>query len=275
MTWFAGIDSGSWNTKAAILDARGDVAGTGVVRSGADLAAAAERAFALALAGAGVARSEIEAVWATGFGREAIPFADGSRTELDCHARGVAHYVDGPLVVLDIGGQDAKVIRLDDSGRRVAHRMNRKCAAGTGSFLEEIALRLGIVVDELDQLAGGATEDIELGSFCTVFAGTELLSLIRAGKRPPDLARAAYRSLVKRVIEMDVFQGTVVVTGGVVAHHRTMVDLLERVLQRQVILPPHPQEIGAIGAALAAREGSPSVGPSAARAADRDSRRTP
>ena len=261
MTWYAGIDSGSWNTKAAIIDEQGGVAATGVARSGADLAAAAERAYGLALSRSGRAREEIGAVWATGFGRHAIPFADGSRTELDCHARGVAHFVPGPLVVLDIGGQDAKVIRLDEDGRRLSHRMNRKCAAGTGSFLEEIALRLGIGIDELDQLAGHATEDIELGSFCTVFAGTELLSLIRAGKRPADLARAAYRSLVKRVIEMDVFQGTVVATGGVVAHHRTMVGLLEQVLHRPVVLPPHPQEIGAIGAALAAREGSPSVGP--------------
>lgn len=267
MSWFAGIDCGSWNTKAAIIDAEGAVVGTGVTRSGADLASAAERAFARALARAGRTSADVGAVWATGFGREAIPFADGSRTELDCHARGVAHYVAGPLVVIDIGGQDAKVIRLGEDGRRISHRMNRKCAAGTGSFLEEIALRLGVVIEELDRLAGAATEDVQLGSFCTVFAGTELLSLIRAGKHPADLARAAYRSLVKRVIEMDVFQGTVVATGGVVAHHRTMVDLLEQVLHRPIILPPHPQEIGAIGAALAAREGSPSVGPGAARAA--------
>lgn len=255
MRFFAGIDSGSWNTKTAVIDADGQVLGTAVVRSGADLAASAERAFTQALAAAGLAASEVETIWATGFGRNAIPFAHGSRTELDCHGRGVAFYLPGPLVVLDIGGQDAKVIRLDADGRRLTHRMNRKCAAGTGSFLEEIALRLGIGIGELDSLAAQHTEEVELGSFCTVFAGTELLTLIRNGKRPPDLARAAYRSLVKRVLEMDVFRERVVATGGVVAYHRTMVELLEEGLHATVTVPPHPQEMGAFGAALAARDG--------------------
>jgi predicted CoA-substrate-specific enzyme activase len=258
---YAGIDSGSWNTKAAVIDREGRVQGTAVVRSGADLATAAEQSLTLALGVAGRKRSEIAAIWATGFGRNAVPCAHGSRTELDCHGRGVAYYLPGPLVVLDIGGQDAKVIRLDAAGRRLTHRMNRKCAAGTGSFLEEIALRLGVGIDQLDQLAMQHTEEIELGSFCTVFAGTELLSLIRSGKRPPDLARAAYRSLVKRVLEMDVFRERVVATGGVVAHHRTMVELLEQGLRASVTVPPHPQEMGAFGAALAARDGLASAGP--------------
>jgi len=261
MSLYAGIDSGSWNTKAAVIDAEGRALGTAVVRSGADLAGAAEQALGQALAAAGAERSDLGAIWATGFGRNAVAFAHGSRTELDCHGRGVAYYLPGPLVVLDIGGQDAKVIRLDAEGRRLAHRMNRKCAAGTGSFLEEIALRLGIGIEELDQLAAQHTEEIELGSFCTVFAGTELLSLIRLGKRPPDLARAAYRSLVKRVLEMDVFRERVVATGGVVAHHRTIVELLEQGLHAKVTIPPHPQEMGAFGAALAARDGLASAGP--------------
>jgi activator of 2-hydroxyglutaryl-CoA dehydratase len=141
--------------------------------------------------------------------------------------------------------------------------MNRKCAAGTGSFLDEIALRLGIETAALDVLAGQATEELELSSFCTVFAGTELLMLIRAGRRPADLAMAAYRSLMKRVIAMDVFEGRVVATGGVVAYHPRMVALLSDALHTPVIVPPHPQETGAFGAALAARDGAVSVGPGA------------
>jgi predicted CoA-substrate-specific enzyme activase len=258
---FGGIDSGSWNTKAAVIDA-GDarVLGTAVVRSAADLKGAAAAAFEHALAAAGRTRRDVEAIWSTGFGRRSVEFADRSRTELDCHARGVNAYVEGPLTVVDIGGQDAKVIRLDASGRRVSHKMNRKCAAGTGSFLEEIALRLGVGIGQLDHLASGYQEEIELGSFCTVFTGTELLSLIRAGKRPADLARAAYRSLVKRVMEMDVLEGRVVATGGVIAHHPMMIELLERALRVPVIVPPHAQEIGAVGAALAARLGLPPLG---------------
>lgn len=258
---YAGIDSGSWNTKAAVIDADARVLGTAVVRSGADLSAAAGRVYAEALGRAGLAPEAVTAVWATGFGRNTVTFAHGSRTELDCHGRGAAFYVKGPLVVVDIGGQDAKVIRLDASGHRVAHRMNRKCAAGTGSFLDEIALRLGLEVGELNALADGATEELELSSFCTVFAGTELLTLIRAGKRPEDLARAAYRSLVKRIVAMDVFEGRIVATGGVVAHHPTVIDLLAEHLRAEIIVPPHPQEMGAFGAALAARDGAGAVGP--------------
>jgi predicted CoA-substrate-specific enzyme activase len=264
MKRFAGIDSGSWNTKAAVIDDDGRVLGTSVVRSGADLTAAAEQAYAKALDAAECVRDDISAVWATGFGRNAVPFADGSRTELDCHGRGAAHYVKGPLVVIDIGGQDAKVIRIDANGQRLSHKMNRKCAAGTGSFLDEIALRLGIETAALDPLATRSTEELELSSFCTVFAGTELLTLIRAGRRPADLAMAAYRSLMKRVIAMDVFDGHIVATGGVVAYHPTMVALLSDALRAEVTVPPHPQEMGAFGAALAARDGAVSVGPASA-----------
>ena len=261
---YAGVDSGSWNTKAVIIDGDARVLGTSVVRSGADLAAAAECAYQQALERAACAAARISAVWATGFGRQSVSFAHGSRTELDCHGRGAAHYVAGPLAVVDIGGQDAKVIRIDASGQRLSHRMNRKCAAGTGSFLDEIALRLGIAIDTMDALASGATEELELSSFCTVFAGTELLTLIRAGKRPADLAMAAYRSLVKRIIAMDVLQGRVVATGGVIAHHPTMVTLLAREVRGEIVVPPHPQEMGAFGAALAARDGAAAVGPAGA-----------
>ncbi len=264
MTLYAGIDSGSWNTKAVIIDAGARVLGMSVVRSGADLAAAAERVYANALADAGCEAGQVRAIWATGFGRQAVTFAHGSRTELDCHGRGAAFYIPGPATVIDIGGQDAKVIRFDAAGQRVSHRMNRKCAAGTGSFLDEIALRLGIRVEEMDALAKQASNALELSSFCTVFAGTELLALIRSGNRPADLAMAAYRSLVKRVIAMDVFHGQVVATGGVVAFHPTMVALLSSELRCEVVVPPHPQEMGAFGAALAAREGAVSVGPDGA-----------
>jgi len=258
--YFAGIDSGSWNTKAVIIDADGGVMATAVTRSGADLVDAALRTYREALAKSGLTESDIDKVWSTGFGRNTILFAEGSRTELDCHGRGAAFYVQGPMTVIDIGGQDAKVIRIDASGRRVSHRMNRKCAAGTGSFLDEIALRLGIEVSELDGLGQLATEDLELSSFCTVFAGTELLSLIREGKTPPDLARAAYRSLTRRIVAMDVFEGRIVATGGVIAHHPTMVALLEQECRGEVVVPPHPQEMGAFGAALAARDAANTPG---------------
>ncbi len=256
---YAGIDSGSWNTKALVLDEAAAVLGTAVVRSAADLSGAAERALDSALAKAGVAREALSAVWATGFGRGNVSAAGGTRTELDCHARGVRHYVSGAATIVDIGGQDAKIIRIDEAGRRISHRMNRKCAAGTGSFLEEMALRLGIAIEQLDEFASGYREEIELGSYCTVFSGTELLAAIRRGQWPADLARAAYKSVVARVLEMEVLDSRVVATGGVVAHHPTVVELMGKALGTEVLLPPHPQEMGAFGAALAARDAIASV----------------
>jgi len=249
---YAGVDCGSWNTKAALVDGRGRVVATAVLRTGADVNAAADRAVDALLARGGVARGEVAAIWSTGFGRHALRVASASRTELDAHARGAVRAVAGPLTVVDIGGQDAKIILVDADGRRVAHKMNRKCAAGTGSFLEEMALRLDVRIGDLPALAAASTEEVELGSFCTVFTGTEVLGLIRQGKRPADLARAAYRSVVKRILEMERVEGKVVATGGVVAHHPMVVQLLERAVGSPVLVPEHAQETGAIGVALAA-----------------------
>lgn len=251
---YAGIDSGSWNTKAALVDAAGRLVATAVVRTGADLQGAAERALAELLERGGQSREGLAAIWSTGFGRHALKLASGSRTELDAHARGALRYVQGPLTVIDIGGQDAKIILIDGEGRRIGHKMNRKCAAGTGSFLEEMALRLDVGIGALPSLAAGYGEELQLGSFCTVFTGTEVLGLIRQGKRPADLARAAYRSVVKRVLEMERVEGRIVATGGVVAHHPMIVELLEKATGAPVTVPEHPQEIGALGVAVAARE---------------------
>jgi predicted CoA-substrate-specific enzyme activase len=257
---FAGIDSGSWNTKAALVDEQGRLLATAVVRTGADVPGAAERAFGELLARAGVERAAVASIWATGFGRHAVPLATGVRTELDSHARGALQFVQGPLTVIDIGGQDAKIIIVDGDGRRVAHKMNRKCAAGTGSFLEEMALRLDVSIGSLPSLAEASREEIELGSFCTVFTGTEVLGLIRQGKRPADLARAAYRSVVKRVLEMDSHAGRVVMTGGVVAHNPYIVDMAGEMAGRPVVLPEFPQLAGAIGAALYALDETDPIG---------------
>ncbi len=250
---YAGVDSGSWNTKAALVDASGRLVATAVVRTGADVQGAAERALGELLARASVSRAEVASTWSTGFGRHAIHFADGSRTELDAHARGALQFAAGPITVVDIGGQDAKIILIDAQGLRVAHKMNRKCAAGTGSFLEEMALRLDVAIGDLPGLAAASTEEVELGSFCTVFTGTEVLGLIRQGKKPTDLARAAYRSVVKRVLEMERVAGRVVATGGVVAHHPLVAELLGKAVGQPVLVPDHAQEIGALGVALAAR----------------------
>jgi len=159
--------------------------------------------------------------------------------------------------VVDIGGQDNKVIRIDENGRRLNFTMNRKCAAGTGAFLEEVALRLKVPLDKLAELAGQATDpSVRIGSFCTVFAMTEILSRIRAGVRVEDLARAALESVARRVLEVQSISGQVVATGGVMAHQPLMREILSQQLQAEVFVPPHAQYVGALGAALVAGAGA-------------------
>lgn len=261
MGLYAGIDVGSGYTKAIVLNEAGAVAGRGLTHSGTDFAGAAERvrdeALAEALAGAGAdAGAKVEqiiACVATGYGRSNVAFATSSRTEIDCHARGAYHHFPRAITVVDIGGQDNKVIRVDDAGRRIDFAMNRKCAAGTGSFLEEIAFWLKIPLEDFSALADRSTDpDVSLGSYCTVFAKTEILARIREGVKVEDLARAAIESVAKRVLESQVITGTVVLTGGVVAHVPRMRQTLTKVLDTVVEVPPEPQHTGALGAALVA-----------------------
>jgi len=132
--------------------------------------------------------------------------------------------------------------------------MNRKCAAGTGSFLEEIALRLALPVEDLNGLAERSTKEVTLGSFCTVFTATEILAKIRAGEKVEDIVKGAFRSVVKRVMEMGVADGALVMTGGVAAHNPYLVTLIGEAFKQPVLVPPDPQHIGAFGAALFAMD---------------------
>ena len=255
MKLFAGIDVGSAATKAVLLDEQLQVLGRGLTASAGDFAAAASLAFEQALAQAGRKRADVAVVVATGYGRENVAFAAFQRTEIDCHARGAFHHFPRAIVVVDIGGQDNKIIQLDDRGHRVSFTMNRKCAAGTGAFLDELALRLKIPLSQLSELASQSQDpSVKLGSYCTVFAMTEILSRLRAGVKPQDLVRAALESVARRVLETRVISGEVVATGGVVAHNPLLQEILARVLDTTVHLPPDPQHTGALGAALAAAQ---------------------
>jgi activator of 2-hydroxyglutaryl-CoA dehydratase len=132
--------------------------------------------------------------------------------------------------------------------------MNRKCAAGTGAFLEEMSQRLDIPIEKMDSLARESTEMVELGSFCTVFSATEVLEKIRHGKKVPDIVKGLFYSVIKRVLEMDVMSDKIVMTGGVVAHNPYLVQMIREISGMDVKTPEHPQLTGAIGAALFAME---------------------
>jgi len=165
--------------------------------------ATAEACLAEALSSAGASRGEIARSVSTGYGRDNVAWASDTMTEIACHGKGAFHHFRRAMTVVDIGAQDSKVIHLQADGRRTSFKMNRKCAAGTGAFLEEIAHRLDIPIGDLNGLAERAAKEVTLGSFCTVFTATEILERIRAGEKVEAIIKGAFRSVVKRILEMD------------------------------------------------------------------------
>jgi predicted CoA-substrate-specific enzyme activase len=249
-----GIDVGSCTTKAVIVNDKGLIVGSHVLYSGTDFEAASRSAWDEALKKAGLDPDAVKKVVSTGYGRKSVTFSSRSITEISCHGRGCLHFFKGPITVVDIGGQDNKIIKLNAQGQRVSFKMNRKCAAGTGAFLEEMALRLRLPLEELDGLAASADGEVALGSYCTVFSATEVLEKIKAGHPVDRIVRGIFHSVVKRVLEMDTFTDTVVVTGGVIEHNPFLADLIRLYTDNPVVVPPHAQITGALGAALYALE---------------------
>jgi predicted CoA-substrate-specific enzyme activase len=254
MKTFVGIDVGASTTKAVILDAGKQILGYAVNDSGADFTRAAEIALEGARERTRGAAANGSFVVSTGYGRRNVPFTDDTKTEISCHAKGSFFHYPHPHTLIDIGGQDSKVIKVDVSGKRVSFKMNRKCAAGTGAFIEELANRLKIPLGELNELAEKAEEEVKLGSYCTVFTATEILTRIREGVQVENLVRGVFGAVIKRAMEMDPLEGDIVMTGGVVAHNPFLVEMLKRKLGRDIFIPPLPQYAGAFGAALYAME---------------------
>lgn len=254
MTVYGGIDIGASRTKVAILDEGKRLIGHHVGKSGTDFAAAATSGLELAMSMAGVTRAEIAGLVATGYGRRNVAPEADCKTEISCHARGCYQEFARAMTIIDIGGQDNKIIKVNQQGQRTAFRMNRKCAAGTGAFLEEMALRLDIPLEELDSLARRSEQLVELGSYCTVFSATEVLEKIRQGRGVPDIVKGLFLSVLKRIREMDTLEETPVMTGGVVAHNPFLATMMAELLGREVLCPRYPQLTGAIGAALYATD---------------------
>lgn len=248
---FAGIDIGASRTKVALMDSDKKLIGYAVEKSGTDFSETARKCLNLSLRMADASEADIAGAVSTGYGRKNVSFlTEESKTEISCHAKGCYLYFPTAITLIDIGGQDNKVIKLDEKGQRVSFKMNRKCAAGTGAFLEEMAGRLDIPLEDMDGLARQSEDMVRLGSFCTVFSGTEVLENIRKGKKVPDIVKGLFFSVIKRVTEMDAFTEKVVMTGGVVAHNPFLVKMTEEIISAEVLVPEFPQLTGAIGAAL-------------------------
>jgi predicted CoA-substrate-specific enzyme activase len=252
---YVGIDIGSSRTKVAVVDSERQLLGHAVRRSGTDFSATAGACLDEALSMAGVPRDGIVNAVSTGYGRNNVAFvARENKTEIGCLANWGRHCFPEAITIIDIGGQDNKIVKLDASGRRTGFKMNRKCAAGTGAFLEEMSLRLDIPLEEMNDLARESQEMVKLGSYCTVFSATEVLENIRHGKKVTDIVKGIFYSVIKRVLEMDSPTERVVMTGGVVAHNPYLVEMTGEMIGRPVLVPPHPQIAGALGAAYYALE---------------------
>jgi predicted CoA-substrate-specific enzyme activase len=247
---YVGTDVGASRTKVVILNANKKLIGYCVEKSGTDFSATAEKCLATSLKMAQSTAKGIVKSVSTGYGRKNVPFANETKTEIGCHAKGCYHYFPTALTIIDIGGQDNKVVKIDAKGRRTGFKMNRKCAAGTGAFLEEMSARLDIPLEDMDGLAMQSQNMVKLGSFCTVFSATEVLENIRQGKKVTDIVKGVFYSVIKRVLEMDALTEKVAMTGGVVAHNSYLVKMTEEIIGRKILVPEHPQLTGAIGAAL-------------------------
>lgn len=249
----AGIDIGSVSAEAVVLRG-GETAGHSVLPTGADSRLAAEKALALALERAGCGPQEVVFTVATGYGRVNVPSANLQVTEITCHARGAAHLYPATRTVIDIGGQDSKVIRLEDGGAVIDFAMNDKCAAGTGRFLEVMARALEVRVEDLAALAGEAGRAAQISSLCTVFAESEVVALIGRGAPRAEIARGLLESVADRTAGLAARVGVppeVTMTGGV-AKNAGVVGALAARLGVPIRVPPEPQIVGALGAALIA-----------------------
>ncbi|MFX1296840.1 MAG: acyl-CoA dehydratase activase [Promethearchaeota archaeon] len=249
-SYFVGIDVGTSYVKSVIINKSKEIISSFIKRTGANVEQSSKIAFEKSISNASLSRSKITNTSSTGFGKEKVSFANITKTEISCHAKGAYHYFPEQITIIDIGGQDTKVIKLNDKGKITRFKMNRKCAAGTGVFIEEIANRLDISLGEMNNIASKSTKNVPLGSFCTVFAKTEILTRIKEGENVEDLVKSAFESVIRRVIEMTELEGTIVLTGGVIAHNSIIGKILSREIKAKVLIPPNPQLIGALGAAL-------------------------
>lgn len=247
-----GIDSGSTSTNAVLLNEKKEILASAVLRTGARSGDSAERVRSMVLEKAGLTTDDVSLVVSTGYGRVSIPFADKDITEITCHAKG-AHFLNPDIrTILDIGGQDSKAIHLDENGNVKDFVMNDKCAAGTGRFLEMMARTLEIPIEELGPLSLKSSESLTISSMCTVFAESEVISLIAQNKEPADIAHGIHEAIVSRAMSLIKRVGAepgFMMTGGV-AKNEGVIDVLQKRLNASVWRYEEPEIVGALGAAL-------------------------
>ena len=250
-----GIDIGAATAKAVILEG-GRVLSAVVIPTGFDVVKTAGEVTALARDKVGCLMEDLGYCVATGYARNIVPFADKTITEITCQAKGIHKLYTGARTIIDIGGQDSKVIRVNGLGNVVNFAMNDKCAAGTGRFLEVMATIFGLKVSEMGEISLRSGSPCQISSTCTVFAETEVVSLRAQGKSREDLISGIHKAMVLRLmtmIRMLGYERQVVLTGGV-AKNTGVRKYIEDEIKFEVEVPEEPQVTAALGAALFAED---------------------
>jgi len=256
MRFAAGVDVGSTQTKAVMMEESAGIVGRALVDTGANVSKAAENAFRVLCAETRVDPRDVGFVVGTGYGRYKIAFGNAQMTEISCHARGAHHVFPNTRTVIDMGGQDSKAIRIGAAGEVLDFVMNDKCAAGTGRFLANAADVLNIGLDEIGPMSLNATRPVKITTVCTVFVESDILSYLAQGKKAPDILGGVHQAIARRTISLArriSIDPAITITGGV-ARNIGMVKALEDVLNLPLQVSSDSHFTGAIGAALFALE---------------------
>jgi predicted CoA-substrate-specific enzyme activase len=253
----AGIDVGSTYTKAVILDEENRILAQAMQGTGFKLAEVSQQVFRDALKDAGLAESDVSYVVATGFGRHMVPFSDAHVTDLTASARGATHFFPETRTILDVGGQTMKASRLDGAARVKSFRLNDKCAAGTGAFLEKTARYMGYQTREIGPLVATSRQKVAISGVCAVFAESEVINQLSLGSAPSDIMHGAMASLVDRSVQLMKrvqMQPQYTLIGGIL-RFETMARVVREHLKTDVNVPPEPlvQFVCALGAAILAQ----------------------
>jgi len=256
MAYYLGADLGSSYVKILLMTGEGAVVERAVEPTEVVTRTQSERLVNNVVSAAGLTRRMICRVAASGWGRDNLVDADDRITDIAAVARGAVGVMPGVSGVLDVGGQDTKAIRIGKGGRVLRFALNDKCAAGTGRFLEMATRKLGVSPEEFARIAARSAHQIAISSFCTVFAESEIVGLVAQGTSPEDIARAVEVSTVDRIIQMagGMLTGGVVLFTGGLALNADLAGVLQDRVEAKIVVPEHPQFVGALGAALIAHD---------------------
>jgi len=252
VAYAAGVDVGSTQTKAVIIDEDRQIVGRSLIDTGANVVQAAESSFVSALKAGNVDEEEVEYVVGTGYGRYRVTFGNSQVTEISCHGRGAVHIFPNTRTVLDMGGQDTKAIAVTAEGEITDFCMNDKCAAGTGRFLGAAAAALDIPLDDLGAVSLRSTRPIKISTTCTVFAESEVLAWIGKGKKIEDILWGVHKSIASRsagLMRRVGISDEITFTGGV-SLNEGMVKALEERLEKPLNISDDCHYMGALGAAM-------------------------